>query len=202
MKKLTFTFYIFICFAIRLSYAQQPFIPDSNDIKFNVKMLFLADNFQLSQWSKAEVLSYINWPMEDEYIFLKSTGFKNVMFIQFRHRTFIKSLNDTLFNSPLWAKQDSYQSTQYFHINHPRYKTFVVGVNVKTGEMYRLQNFSACDFGKLFNNILSTTSYKSDLKLLKNKKSFTTIYSIENVDLGNLYDKHLPKELKKVMSKW
>lgn len=162
---------VLIISASRVSFSQDTGSSfDTANVVLNAKMNIVS--FDNSNKSREEIINIIDSKVKYEVI--KSKGFSNeIVFFRLEAEPLFKDDSSNYFYDPI----NQYNSS------------FIFAYNSKNFEICRLKGFKENDFKTFFNQMDSFLDFSvSSSYDLKTRKRFLKTFSIEDIDLGCLYD--------------
>lgn len=155
---------------------------DTTFLKFNAKMLLLADSYRLAPRDRTGVENYMSSTTDMEFEFLESSGFKE--------HTFFRMVDSPIWDSTVmesWPIKEPIEGTWF--LKYPWGTEFIIAYNTRTKESFRLKGFYTIDFQEFLDDLQSRAGSKKEYFMIKKRKlkQFEKKFMVEGLDWSNLF---------------
>ena len=156
---------------------------DTALVKFNAKMLLLADSYRLAPRDRTGVENYMSSTTDMGFEFLESSGFKEHVFIR-------------MIYSPIW---DSTAANRWpvklpvegtWFLKYHRWGTeFIIAYNTRTSESFRLEGFYTIDLQEFIDDLKEGAQSRKEYFMIKKMKvrQFEKKFFVEGLDWRMLF---------------
>lgn len=162
-------------------YAQQKSL-DTSFVRFNAKMLLLADSYRLCPRTQQGVDNYMASTTDMGFEFVESSGFNE--------HVFIRMIDSPIWDSTVmesWPIKEPVQGAWF--LKYPWGTEFIVAYNIRTNEFFRLKGFYTIDFQEFLEDLRYRARNKREYFMIKKKrlKQFEKQFWVESLDWRKLF---------------